>query len=63
MKMYCGTESLRLVGKVWEVREKLRQLCAQNISLEEWLRRRTAARDPYRLPIAREGHPSHIHRT
>lgn len=59
MKMYCERESLRLVGKVWEVRAKLGQICTQSISLEEWLHRRT--RYLSRLPTCK-GHPGHIRR-
>lgn len=37
MKMYCEANSVRIVGKVWEVRTKLKQLCKQNVMLSEWL--------------------------
>lgn len=37
MKMYCEANSMRIVGKAWEVRTKLRQLANQNVTLSEWL--------------------------
>lgn len=48
MKMYCEAQSLRIVGKAWEVRAKLKQLSAENVTLCEWLRRRMPSR-PYSL--------------
>lgn len=41
MKLYIGPDRLRIVGKAWEVREKLKQAAKANGTLKEWLSRRT----------------------
>lgn len=40
MKMYCEARSLRLVGKAWEVRAKLKQLSTSDVPLTQWLEKR-----------------------
>lgn len=37
MKMYCAPNSVRIVGKAWEVRTKLKQMCQGDLTLSEWL--------------------------
>lgn len=37
MKMYCAPNSVRIVGKAWEVRTKLKQMCRRDITVSEWL--------------------------
>lgn len=46
MKMYCETTSLRLVGKAWEVRAKLKQMSRTDMTLHAWLQRQVPSR-PY----------------
>lgn len=45
MKGYYGKKELRLTGKAWEVRAKLRQVTAQSdraLTLLQWLSRRAS---------------------
>lgn len=37
MKMYCASNNVRIVGKVWEVRAKLKQMTKRDVTLNEWL--------------------------
>ena len=37
MKIYCAENGLRIAGKCWEVRAKLRQLATSPLTVQEWL--------------------------
>lgn len=38
MKLYYEPNRLRIIGKVWEVRTKLKQMKEEEMTLSEWLR-------------------------
>ncbi|WP_082415808.1 Z-ring formation inhibitor MciZ [Numidum massiliense] len=53
MNIYCEQNRLRISGKCWEIRAKLRLLAASQLTVHEWLQRQLPP-DPH-LRLLRDG--------